>query len=320
MNLRTFRYRHSLVVAMLLLTASHASAGTVIRFNSVLGSFDVRMYDAATPLTVANILNYVNDGDFDDSIVHRVENTFVQQANGMFVEEPFVIQGGNWVYPADGIFNGVITPIPSDPPVLNEPGLSNLRGTVALARSSAVNSGTNNWFVNLGDNSFLDNVNQGFTVFGRVVGDGMQVVDAIAELNTFNVRDSLNRSVGTKVPLHGDLSNGVTRDNFVLFTSVEELDIPDGDYNFDGTVNAADLAVWESDFGSTLKAEADGNGNGIVDAADFLLWQRNLGATSARCAVYPRTVNARFGCAGDIDCFVSTLNRHSSGLPSTSAT
>ena len=62
-----------------------------------------------------------------------------------------------------------------------------------------------------------------------------------------------------------------------MVLDVRALNVPLGDYNFDGKVNAADLAVWKADFGSTTKAEADGNGDGRVNAADFLIWQRTLG-------------------------------------------
>ncbi len=271
----------------LTLTAATPSLATVVRFNSVLGSFDVRMFELATPLTVANILDYVNGtgingGSFDDSIVHRVENNFVQQPDGSFVNNPFVIQGGDWFFPE----GGVLTQIPSNPSVTNEPGISNLRGTMALARiGGQINSGTNNWFVNTRDNAFLDNVDQGFTVFGRVVNGGMQVIDAIANLPTATVRNALNQSLGSAVPLQGDFTNGLSRDNFVLFTSVEELAIPDGDYNFDGDADGADFLRWQSTLGSTTLVEADGNGSGTVDAADLAIWEASFSPTPALAAI-----------------------------------
>ena len=112
------------------------------------------------PCTVNNFLNYIDAGAYDDSIVHRsVPN--------------FVIQGGGFTH------NGVaFADVPTDPAVVNEPGVSNLRGTIAMARSSGVNSATSQWFINLEDNLFLDTSNEGFTVFGNVVS-GMPVVDAI---------------------------------------------------------------------------------------------------------------------------------------------
>ena len=286
MSLRAFSRHCARLLLLLLIGATYfqistPAHATVVRFNSLVGTFDVRMYETATPLTVANILNYVNDGDFDDSIVHRVENVFIQNPDGSFTNDPFVIQGGNWKIP-DG---GLITPVPSDPPVTNEPGISNLYGTMALARiGGQVNSGTNNWYVNTKDNQFLDTVDEGFTVFGRVVLDGMDVVDTIANLPVQTIRNQFNQTLGNTFPLHGDFSHGVSRENFVLFTSVEELQIPNGDYNFDGTVGGIDFLHWQSGFQSTIQAEADNNGDAIVDAADYLAWEGNFGGPMALSA------------------------------------
>jgi peptidyl-prolyl cis-trans isomerase A (cyclophilin A) len=78
--------------------------------------------------------------------------------------------------------------IPTFAFVINEPELANVRGTIAMAKlSNSPNSATSQWFFNLADNTGnLDEQNGGFTVFGEVVGDGMEVVDAIAALPTFD--------------------------------------------------------------------------------------------------------------------------------------
>lgn len=240
------------------------------------------MYDAVTPLSVANILNYVNDGDFDDSIVHRVEVSYSQQPDGSFVTNPFVIQGGDWSFP-DG---GILTQIPSNPSVMNEPGISNLRGTMALARAQGqINSGTNNWFVNTGDNPGLDTVDQGFTVFGRVVNDGMQVVDVIAGMRPATIRNQFNQSLGSTFPIHGDISNGISRDNFVLFTSVEELNVLPGDADFDGDVDGTDFLHWQRGYGTVSDMAADFNGDAMVDDLDFAIWENNYGMSSPLSSV-----------------------------------
>ena len=143
-------------------------AGTLAHFDTVFGDFYVELYDTATPLTVANFLKYVSDGDYTNSVIHRSV-------------ADFVVQGGIYSYPS-------WSAIPTDAPVQNEPGISNTRGTIAMAKlGSDPNSATSSWFINLADNSAdLDSQNGGFTVFGYVLGDGMSVVDAIAAVPTYD--------------------------------------------------------------------------------------------------------------------------------------
>ncbi len=154
---------------MMLLLITSAVGATVVRFETNFGNIDLEMKETEAPLTVANFLTYVNDGDYDNSIIHRsIPN--------------FVIQGGA-LY-SDG---NQIVEIPANPPVQNEFNLSNVRGTVAMAKlNNQPNSATNNFFVNLRDNSAnLDSQNGGFTVFAEVVA-GMEIVDLISSLQTFS--------------------------------------------------------------------------------------------------------------------------------------
>ncbi len=288
---RRLPVRTRYAAAVLVVALSTVANATVIRFNSNVGSFDVRLYDTATPLTVANMLDYVNAGDYDDSIVHRSEvTTYFQQPDGSFTTDQFVIQGGNAYFDE----NDLLDFIPQRDPVMNEPGISNLRGTLALAKRSSgpdpENSGTNNWFINLDDdNTFLDppTNNGGFTVFGRVVHNGMDIVDEIAELPTHDIAATIDGQlvrVGANVPMHGDFSNGVTKDNFVLFSSIEELDIPDGDFDFDGDVDLADLMILQRTFGSTTEVAADANGDAVVDQLDLAFWETDYGIGEASVA------------------------------------
>jgi cyclophilin family peptidyl-prolyl cis-trans isomerase len=119
------------------------------------------------PLTVANFLNYVEDGDYDGSFFHRLV-------------PGFVLQGGGFSYDPVERYEEV----PDDPAVLNEPGISNLRGTVAMAKiNNQPDSATNQFFINLVNNAVpLDTSNGGFTVFARVVPEDLGVVDALAAL------------------------------------------------------------------------------------------------------------------------------------------
>jgi peptidyl-prolyl cis-trans isomerase A (cyclophilin A) len=150
-----------------LAVAMQSSAGTIVRVSTSVGDYSIELLDDVAPLTVQNFLNYVAKDDFNGTYLHRVV-------------EDFVVQGGGYGFE---LFVGPI-PIVTDPPVANEFSVSNTRGTVAMAKLDGdPNSATSQWFVNLADNSGnLDNSNGGFTVFGNVLGDGMEILDAIDEL------------------------------------------------------------------------------------------------------------------------------------------
>jgi MYXO-CTERM domain-containing protein len=245
---------------MLAVQAAPAQA-TVVRFTTSLGNVNVRLYDSAAPLTVANFLNYTTSNRYNGTFFHRAP-------------QDFVAQGGGFTFTPPNIVNEVV----SDPMVKNEPGISNLRGTIAMAKlGSGPDTATNQWFFNIEDNSAnLDFQNGGFTVFGRIVGTGLTVVDAINALPTADLDPNTNPGTFDQVPLRGT-SGQPLADRLVFVNTVSALNLPAGDYNFDGKVDGADLSVWRADYGSTTKAEADGNGNGRVDGEDFLLWQRTLG-------------------------------------------
>jgi len=246
------------------------SAATVVKFDSVMGPILVRLYESATPQTTANFLNYATVGAYTDTFIHR-------SVPG------FIVQGGGFTFPSNQ--TGVVN-VPANPPVINEPGISNLRGTIAMAKlGHDPNSATNQWFFNLNDNSAnLDNQNGGFTVFGRVVGSGMEVVDQIAALPRVNASGGDPNGVFANLPVRDFQGGTIYKENLVTFNSIEVLNIPPGDYNFDGVVDHQDIAVWQSHFGSTTNAAADGNGDGIVNGADFLILQRNLGASTTVAA------------------------------------
>jgi len=131
-------------------------AGTIVKFRSVFGDVNVQLFDAQKPITVDNFLRYVDGNLYDNSMIHRSVPGFVVQGGGFRATVPSPPS------------------ISSFPPILNEPGIPNTRGTIAMAKLGGnPNSATNQWFFNLADNrSILDGQNGGFTVFGRVIGDG----------------------------------------------------------------------------------------------------------------------------------------------------
>lgn len=143
----------------------------IVRFETNLGNIDVELYADRAPKTVANFLSYMNKGAYTNSIIHRTV------AN-------FVIQGGGY-----RLSTSSVDPIPSDAPVVNEFGVSNTRGTIAMAKQEGnPNSATNQWFFNLRDANAanLDAQNGGFTVFGKITSDaGLVIMDRIAAVPTY---------------------------------------------------------------------------------------------------------------------------------------
>lgn len=163
---------------------------SVVRLTTVLGDIDIALYDQETPLTVANFKNYIDTGRYfpiDPTTQMPAPIFFHRSVAG------FVIQSGGYagtVNPAEPA-NVQPTAVLAYPSVPNEPGISNTRGTIAMAKlDGQPDSATSQWYINLADNggapNNLDTINGGFTVFGRVIRDGMTVVDAIGALPRFN--------------------------------------------------------------------------------------------------------------------------------------
>ena len=140
-----------------------------VTIETSLGTVTAELFEKEAPLTVANFLAYVKSGHYDGTIFHRVI-------------DGFMIQGGG--------FTKDMNQKPTNAPVKNEAanGLSNKRGTFAMARTMVVDSATSQFFVNLVDNPYLDYQapdpqHFGYCVFGKVV-DGMDVVDKIGKVKT----------------------------------------------------------------------------------------------------------------------------------------
>ena len=139
----------------------------MVRIETSLGDFTLELDAGKAPISVANFLAYVDDGFFDGLIFHRVI-------------PGFMIQGGGFTPDMKQKKNGA--------PIKNEAanGLTNSRGTIAMARTNVVDSATAQFFINLKDNDFLDHqgpANYGYAVFGKVV-DGLDTIDRIAKERT----------------------------------------------------------------------------------------------------------------------------------------
>ena len=141
----------------------------IVEVETNLGTFAIELLVDAAPFSVANFLAYLDAGHYDGTIFHRVIPRFM-------------VQGGG--------YQPNFEKKPTREPVRSEAdnGLKNVRGSVAMARTSDPNSATAQFFVNLVDNAFLDHKDKtergfGYTVFGRV-SSGMEVVDQIAMIRT----------------------------------------------------------------------------------------------------------------------------------------
>jgi cyclophilin family peptidyl-prolyl cis-trans isomerase len=197
--------------------SSLASGGTLLRMQTDLGGVDIELFDTATPLTVENFLFYVNGGldgqGYDGTFIHR--RAKLDDAGVSVLQ-----MGGSIFNPANGAFtnNDGINHIPVKEAVVNEPGISNLRGTFAMAKvAGQPDSARAEFFFNLIDNTILDTLESGFTVFGEVLGDGMEVIDAIADLERckdigFNLPSPCNAF--PQVPLVA-----IEADNGAIFTT-----------------------------------------------------------------------------------------------------
>jgi len=161
----------STLIAGLAASSSIATAADMpptpkVRVQTSQGVFVLQLDAERAPVTVHNFLEYVGAGFYDGTIFHRVIDGFVVQGGGYgpdFAEKP------------------TRDPIPNE----SGNGLSNRRGTIAMARTGDPHSATSQFYINLVDNAKLDPNEQrwGYCVFGTVVS-GMEVVDAIAKLPT----------------------------------------------------------------------------------------------------------------------------------------
>lgn len=156
------------------------TAPSKVRLNTNMGQIVIELDAAKAPKTVENFLQYVKDKHYDGTVFHRVIPTFM-------------IQGGG--------FTADMSQKPTRAPVQNEAdnGLSNVRGSVAMARTMDPHSGAAQFFINVVDNANLNHVSTengytwGYAVFGKVIS-GMDVVDAIKGVAT-----------GPKGPLPSDV-------------------------------------------------------------------------------------------------------------------
>ncbi|EPZ52325.1 peptidyl-prolyl cis-trans isomerase B [Bacteriovorax sp. BAL6_X] len=158
-----------LKLLFILLIGLSVHANTKVMMKTNYGDITIKLYDKKAPETVKNFLSYVNSGFYNGTIFHRVI-------------DGFMIQGGG--------YDTSLKKKKTEKPIKNEAtnGLSNVLGTIAMARTSVINSATSQFFVNVKDNTFLDHLGPtpsqyGYAVFGKVIS-GMAVVNRIKKSKT----------------------------------------------------------------------------------------------------------------------------------------
>ncbi len=274
-----------------------------LTLETTVGDITIELFPDEAPLTVANFLNYVNDGDLDQSIFHRLVPGFVIQGGGFTSSSTTLCEE-----PCDGRFvrRQPVCNVPTDAPVQNEFGISNVRATVAMAKLGGnPDSATSQFFINLSDNAGnLDNQNGGFTVFGCVVD--MTVADEIAALPRDNVTEVF--SAFTDVPYTQD---GNVRE-VVRVNSISGTSVLGGTVFLDQNSNGA-LGSGEGGLADAT-VYVDENGNGKLDENELTATTDERGAFRIPVATGTHTVrvldfNAEYEFTGSSDSISRTGGR-----------
>ncbi len=160
----------TVIVLAMLAPGAAQEINPIVVMDTSLGRIKLELFAGKAPVSVKNFLGYVDDKFYEGTIFHRVIDNFMIQGGGL---------------------NGDLKEKPARAPIVCEAGngLSNARGTIAMARAAKPDSATVQFFINVKDNAYLDRANAadkvGYAVFGRVI-DGMDVVDKIKKVKTGN--------------------------------------------------------------------------------------------------------------------------------------
>ena len=170
-------------------------SNSLVKFTSPVDAnttqeYFIEMFNTEASITVTNFLAYINAGRYENSIIHRSIATGTT---------PFVIQGGGFT-----VEDGLVNVVPKFNTITSEfnAARGNQTGTISMAHPGNTNLGSSEWFINLNNNTDLnaDSVDKRHTVFGRIVGNGMTVVNAIHALTETNLVDETGLTALTDVP------------------------------------------------------------------------------------------------------------------------
>lgn len=167
------------VLAGVLISTQIFAANTQVEINTSLGKIEVELYNDKAPITTKNFEDYIKSGFYNGTIFHRTITDFMVQGGGF---EENMQEKDN-----------------PRPAIINESsnGLTNKRGTLAMARTNQPNSARSQFFINVKDNDFLNRsvMNAGYAVFGEVK-KGMEIVDqmSIVPTHTYNMHQNVPRT------------------------------------------------------------------------------------------------------------------------------
>lgn len=241
-------------------------SGSVVSVETPAGTFHIETFDDVTPVSVQNFLGLIESGNYDNSIFHRLNPAFVLQGGGFRFEGDAtqlssVVNNGTIVNEFDNWFHPDIGGLDAGTAL-------NVRGTLSYAKQGGdADSATSQFFVNLADNSEnLDNQNGGFTVFARVIYDGLDVVDQLAASTVVNAGGAF-----TTLPVvDWEEGESVERPNLLQTTSsiVDELNyevtVTAGAEYIDATITDGVLTI----AGTTEANSSTGTATVVVAATD----------------------------------------------------
>lgn len=253
--------------------AGESALNPIVTFNTNVGVISMELFHREKPVTVANLLAYIESDRYTNTFFHRAPHPDNQA---------FVVQGGGFVSsPQHSTIPANFSHITQFPAIQNEPGgFSNTLGTVAMAKGADVNSATSEFFLNMGNNSFLDGLNEegrgAFTVFARVLD--MTTVNAIAALATRQLTQELPFN---DVPF-------TSNNQLVVITSITGEGTIHGlrftDSNRNGQRDNGEAAI------ANATVYVDANNNGVLDNAEISTTTDSNGKYALRLAPGQYTV------------------------------
>ncbi|MCA9263410.1 MAG: peptidylprolyl isomerase [Planctomycetales bacterium] len=235
-----------------------------VTLSTNVGDITLAMRSDVAPQTVENFLNYVEDGDYTDMFFHRSVAGFVLQGGGFTSSPAKLCDTGCGLGDVNPDQFGII---PTDAPVVNEFNLSNVRGTVAMAKLGGdPDSATSQFFFNLSDNSAnLDNQNGGFTVFAQVAN--MTVVDDIATRSFADLSSIFSPSSPLQAVTNAPLDITDQEISLIVVESITGNAVLHGtlyeDDNNNGILDETEVGL----AGETVYVDA--NGDGALNAGEL---------------------------------------------------